>query len=740
MSIKNITKEQRERSLRDRFQSPDALNTGEDPLVRLAALYQQGRKFDQPGVKEKLLTLLSSQNASSASQLSEKDTLFSLHAAIILAQHESFEGIQWILQLLQTATRDELSQAVVALCNCSQFPLAVLLAQSIALGGLTASAEQVEVLMRLSEEKLASYTQDALEEQSTRFQELKTQINALHPLPRRPGRELGLGTIITWPKRWEEGYRYTEFVSVERVAAPPLIMPYHLVDILNRNDRLLYQNHWFRNAGRRVIVAYSTHDETESNVKGEVEALYLLPFASLDREEMTQYMGQIAIESEGLDIAVIADIDKRAGKYRLLTSSGHTIISHYRIDDQRKGKCLFYSELNNLKPLPTRHQIADSDVDQVVRRFASNTTLEKATIVNTWKHKDTHETQQTLVTSGGSTIPTWTGELPRDVAYLIEENKNGRFVFHLPGELWQPLDRSNILQSFFEKQPDTLGVVLETFVWQDGKGRATPRAKVVHAASGEYVTASAPAETQPGTVAYCESGNEGKRYFNFQSDQRIVGGCADCYGTSYRVCPGCTGKGTIECTGCQGSRFIECPNCYGKGKEECGHCSGNGYTSELCNACQGSCTIERDCKNCHGTGIYNGDCYVCKGTGVNKSGYPCRKCGGARVLEETCSWSKCSNGKVYYPCKYCDQGYQQRRCNTCQGTGLWNCNTCHGKRRVPCDCGNGRVPCNACDGKRISQCSCRGMNKGKIVPVQEIEEANHGMHQGSGQFRLPGHL
>ena len=733
MSMQNITKEQRERSLRDRFQSPDALNTGEDPLVRLAALYQQGRKFDQPGVKEKLLTLLSSQNGSSASQLREKDTLFSLHTAIILAQHESFEGIQWILQFLQTATRDELSQAVVALCNCSQFPLAVLLAQSIALGGLTASAEQVEGLMRLSEEKLASYTQDTLEKQSARFRELKTQINALSPLPRRPGRELGMGTIITWPKRWEEGYRYTEFVSVERVAAHPLIMPYHLVDMLNRKDRLLYQNHWFRNAGRRVIVAYSTHNEAESNVKREVESLYLLPFAPLDREEMAQYMGQIAIESEGLDIAVIADIDKRAGKYRLLTSSGHTSISHHRIDEQRKGKCLFYSELNNLKPLPTRHQIADSDVDQVVRRFARNTTLEKATIVKTWKHKDTQEIQQTLVTSGGNTIPTWTGELPRDVVYLIEENKNGRFVFHLPGELWQPEDRSNILQSFFEKQPDTLGVVLETFVWQDGKGRATPRAKVVHAASGEYTIASAPKAVQPGTIVYSASDNEGKRYFYFQSDQHIVGGCPNCYGTSYRVCAECLGKGAIECPRCRASRFIECPNCDGSGKEECGHCNGDGQRRVPCHNCESTGTWEGECRNCSGSGTYTGQCKVCKGTGsYADSGRTCLKCGGEGSFSATCQ--KCSGtGQISFPCKRCEgEGYITVQCGTCEGTGLWQCNTCHGRRRVPCDCENGRVLCAVCDGKRISQCSCRGMNKGKIVLLQEIEEANHGMHQRSG--------
>ena len=702
MQVQSTTREQRERSLRGRFQSAEALSAGEDPLVRLGALYHLGQKADLPEVRQKLLDLIGPAKPSTGRQSSPEETLFSLHAAVVLAQHGAFEGVEWILHQLHTApTREERALAETALRNCSQFPLAVLLAQSLELSGLDALTGQMEDLMRSSEDELSAFGQKPGEEQLQRSSTLKTQIHGLRKVPRRAGRELVLGTVISWPIQRDFGYRFTGFVSVDRTGSPPLIVPFDLADVLNRDDRPMQQRYLLNRAGRRAIVAYNTSGNYE------VQALYILPFAPLSEDEMEQVMTELALSSEGLDVAVVVVrwSDERGSKYRLLTTSGHTSVQFYRADQQRIGNCFLVHDLNS-KPLSTRYQLSEANIAQVVRNFIHHTEIDQATEANTVKNR------HYLVTRLGKAV-TWLGELPKDFVYMVEETESGRFVFHLPGNLWRATDRSDILQSFFEKRQDAFGAVLETFKWQDG----TLRARVVRAEDGEQKLKPIAEPVQLGTVAYWTKNDKNESFANIILDQRIEGGCTHCFGTQYRICAECAGRGKVTCPDCDGTRFTTCSNCGGDGKEACGHCDG-GQRTITCRNCGGTGTWEADCRNCSGSGTYSGTCKVCQGSGTYAdTGRTCRACGGDGSFTASCR--RCSGtGSISGTCKRCEgQGNWTEECRTCGGSGRWDCRACHGRGEVPCDCDYGNVTCGTCNGSRISRCDCLGARPGKVVPV-----------------------
>src|SRR5262249_26903823 len=152
-------------------------------------------------------------------------------------------------------------------------------------------------------------------------------------------------------------------------------------------------------AGRRAIVAYNTGGNYEA------QTLYILPFTSLSEDEMGQVMTQLALGSEGLDVAVVVDrwSDERGSKYRLLTTSGHTSVQFFRADQQRIGNCFLVHDLNS-KPLSTRYQLSEANVAQVVRNFIQRTAIDQATEANAVKNR------HYLVSRLGKSV-TWLGEL-----------------------------------------------------------------------------------------------------------------------------------------------------------------------------------------------------------------------------------------------------------------------------------------------------------------------------------------
>lgn len=122
--------------LKERFQPDNAFNPREDPLVRLGSLYRLSQQPDLDRVRLDLSNLLSTQNGNPVEPQDLDTSLLCFHAAVLLAQHNSFEGVQWIVQQVRTAPTPNLhALAETALRNCSQFPLAVLLTQSIELNG-----------------------------------------------------------------------------------------------------------------------------------------------------------------------------------------------------------------------------------------------------------------------------------------------------------------------------------------------------------------------------------------------------------------------------------------------------------------------------------------------------------------------------------------------------------------------------------------------------------------------------
>ncbi|MFN8495663.1 MAG: hypothetical protein U0350_49180 [Caldilineaceae bacterium] len=561
----------------------------------------------------------------------------------------------------------------------------------------------VEALMRLSDDDLFAISQQALPEQQQFATDLIGQVNRVCQLKHRKSREIALGTVITQPIQKEFGYRYTGFIAIERSDAPPLLVPYDLSDVVNRDDRHMQQNMMklLRQPGRQVLATYNT-DETK-----EIESLYILPFAPLAEKDWEELLTRLTLEAEGVDIAVVVNIEPtdRGGRYRLLTASGRTTIQYYQAEKQQIGNCFLIHEFNSM-PLSTRYKVPESTVEKVMQCFLQNTTLDLAV------HVDSHKNTHVLVTQNGDVI-TKRGELPPDFVYLIEETDRGKFVFHLPSNFWQPTDRSRVLQSFFERKPEAFGVVLETLKWNDN----SLRARVVRAGSGEQKLKPIDHPILPGTLAYWETNQKGESFATLLIDQQIIGGCPDCFGSQYRICSACESSGWITCPSCGGTRSVFCFQCLGTGQAPCGRCQGTGQINFTCSNCNGLGTWSGSCRNCEGTGIWTGSCKVCSGTGrYADSGRTCKKCGGSGSFTLPCS--RCSGtGTVSGTCKRCNgQGSWSEQCKTCHGLGQWNCAMCHGRGELHCDCKSGRIVCPTCNGNRVSLCSC-GFNRGQIVPV-----------------------
>jgi len=683
MQTPNSIRERRSLSLRERFQPEEAFQPGEDPLVRLGGLYHLGRMGEQVEVQQRLLQWL---NVPEDNDGDAEVALFNLHAAVILAQQNIFEGIEWIVQRLTSAqSHDQQVLAETALRNCSQFPLAVLLAQAIDLSGSHLPSDQIASLMRHSEDDLFALAQRSQEEQNRALEDLTARLQTLHAIPRRLGREIALGTVISRPVQKDYGYRYTGFVSVNNPSSQALVVPYDLSDVLNRDDRHARQNVWqmLGQPGRRAIVVY------DNNSNHEVQALYALPFAPLPTDEIEQMIADLALESAGLDIAAVigwTDADRRF--YRMITATGQSRTEAYRSDQQRIGDCFLIHPLNS-KPLSTRYRVDETTFRRIVRRFAEDTPLDLAVHINSRKNR------HFFITREGDNVSK-PGELLEDLVYVVEASDRGKFVFHLPESPWQPEDRSHIFQAFFERQPQAFGVVLEVFEGNDGISRA----RVVRAQSGEWRVMPVRRPLEPGSLAYWENNSEGRSFATLIDDQQIVDGCSDCFGSGFRICSVCEGSGKTDC-----------PTCEGSGEVGCGYCNGTGKYVAECRNCNGTGTWVSECNNCEGSGTYHGSCRVCGGTGsYADSGRTCLRCDGSGSFTAPCR--KCSGeGSFSGTCRRCEgTGQWIEPCKSCRGSGLWECGQCHGRRIVQCD---------ECEGSHINSCECSGEWRGVIVPADQ---------------------
>jgi len=694
-------------ALRDKLKTTDFLDPNAPYLERIGALYYWGRQASQQDGQSETWEKLRSLLKPSALQDSQ-EVFLCLHAAILLAQHGDFDGINFILvamdTLRRTSDRAQFELAETALRNCSEFPLAVLIAQSIDLGNVNGYGPQIQGIMRISNDGLLAYSQE--KNQQRRYQELVNQLNFLNGLPRQSGREFALGTIISRPVRKDFGYRYTGFVAIGRDGQIPLVVPYNMGDILNRNDQHAKQDVWqlLRQPGHRAIVVH------DINPPYEVQQLYILPLAPQTDRKTEALIAKLAKKAEGLEIGIVAElsVDKYKG-YRVITASGKSSIAHYRAKHQKIGDCFLIHELNS-QFLSTRYRASVADVSDIVELFKRNTHMDNAVHAKTYYHK------HILVSRRGNLVYKY-GDVLDQVAYFVEEvvkeTETLYFPFTIPGLVWAPEERSEILSEFFARRSNALGVFLKVY---DYKG--SQYALVIHQQSGTALRPRADQNYPPGTLAFCEMGDDGNLYANIMPGYRIQGGCPRCFGTYYRICETCGGNSLVTCPDCEGSRQAVCVSCYGSGRENCGHCYGSGQREFTCRNCDGTGVWEGECRNCGGSGVYSGSCTVCGGAGrYADSGRICKKCGGSGDFTARCR--KCSGrGTISGTCKRCDgQGQWDEKCKTCQGSGRWNCGTCHGKGRIQCMCGNGYVKCTNCQGKRVSRCECGGTERGHIVAV-----------------------
>lgn len=624
-------------SLRDRIRSQSVFTSSEDPLVRLAAVYHLSRQTDSERIRERLLRLIASQDEHALHSNDLQTILFSLHTAVILAQRNNFEGIEWILRLFRsTSNRDIKILAETALRNCSQFPLAVLLSKVMELE-TEESIERTEALMRISEDELFVISQKSEQEQDGKLSEI---LDSLHRLTKRPGREIAVATVLSRPALKDFGYRYTGFLSVPREPQGPLVIPYDLADVLNRDDRLSQStSQLLRQPGRRALVVYDVGDDREAQV------LYVLPFAIAPAGEMDGLLTELAVAAEGIDVAVVVERWKEGNgdKYRLITASGQALVRRYRAEDQQIGNCFFLHKHNGEKPLSTRFKLSTEGILRVAGRFAENTEMDLATRV----FSDHRNGRNLLVSSGGETFVRQ-GDYPAKGLYAVQETQRGGFPFRLPGE-WPTSIRTKVLIRYLEVQPEAYGVILEVGQGDDGKSLA----RIVQANTG--ITFRQPTDNRPlpGTLALLRQRDEERLAATILDGYRIEGGCRHCFGAYFRMCPVCDGGGSITCTDCNGTKKVDCPDCE-DGTTDCGKCDGGGTYYLECTKCtNGYWRDGRTCPKCEGSGQFGVTCHSCQGSGE----WDCSTCHGRAT-----AWCDCGNGRQ--TCYECD-GYRVSRCG-CQ--------------------------------------------------------------------------
>lgn len=676
----------------DTLKSTSFLDSSRPPLERLGALYFQQSQANQPAVQAQMREILSQPPS-----LDKHEHLLNLHTAVILAQNGHFEGVRYLMSLLQSEVPpDYRSLAETAIRNCSQFPISSLVAQAYDLTTITTEQSDLINLLHLTDDWFAKGA-DRQNSESI-LGELVQKLQVLRGMEPRSERKLALGKVISCPIRSEERYRYSGFVAVEREASAPLIVPFDLGDVLNRNDprATIDIQMLLRRPGRYVVVVYST------TAPYEAQQLYILPSHPLDNDALGTLMGQLAQSAEGLTVGVTVEVIPDKG-YRVITAAGDYHWETFRREYKQLGGTVLYHD-SNASSINSQLIAPPWSVDDVTRRFHMNTTMPRAVWVKSFKPKESNELKHTFVCDDGREF-FLNGDLnPRTMYYVVTitplEKPPFDVPISLPGYIWNPNQHAQVFAKFLQHHPECEGVVLRNYK-HDERLFAT----VIVPKTGIVLGTSIQKPVANGTVAYCETGSNEKIYASVVPQFRVEGGCRDCFGTSYRLCVTCGGDAFVICPKCKGSRGVTCPDCNGTLKSVCKHCGGNGRIRLKCTICDG----RGHCKGCSGTKLYPvGPCNGCNGTGNYGT---CYKCGGDGKFKKPCN--RCNaTGR----CNKCGgDGFFEGECRTCSGTGLWDCGSCYRTGTIECTCRQGTVACPSCERKRVTRCPCGGRLKGIIV-------------------------
>ncbi len=679
-------------SLKEYFRSIDIL----DPLVplreRIGGLYLWGHQIDHPEVQYKLRSILTS-----TIPQDEKQLQVALHTAILLAQNGEYEGVKYLLALLEKISRKEsLDLIEVALRNCSQFPLAALIAQTLDLKSLQEHKEDIRELLLISDDDLFELAQNG--NAQANLAQLSEKVSSLASLPQKNGRQIALGTILSTPLRQDRGFRYTGFVVIDRPQHTPLVIPYDTGDVLNRNDQRARQDilQLLRPPGRKAMIVYQELPLCEAH------QLYVFPFPPIENDQLEMLVAQIGQGASGLEVGMVAELEvNKHGDYRVITSEGETRVMGFKRDSQKIGNIFLRHPLNS-QMISTRLRFNSLQIAEFASLFKKCSELDRAVYIRT--HKNRH-----YFASASGEIVSKPGKVFPKNGYFVEtvitrDGKQFKTPFEIPNLEWESTERSNILAKFFQKYSEAIGVVLESYEY-DGKLYA----RAVQAQTGYVTRPQVDEMIAPGTIVYYETGTEGRLFSNPIPYYRLISPCLCCFGTGYSLCESCDATGEVICSDCDGEGFVTCPECNGDGRSTCGHCDGKGEREVDCRDCGGS----GDCSGCQGSGLYiAGDCNRCNGYGTI-NGYTCTKCGGDGKYKLSHRWCD-GTGK----CNKCGgTGIKTIPCRTCDQTGLWGCGVCHEHGTVTCGCRNGKMECPECTGARISRCSCRHQGDYKIVSV-----------------------
>jgi len=662
-------------SLRELFLAPEALDPGNSPLVRLAALQHLHRTMERGDVRGKLERLLAEQDGRPS--VDAAANLFPLQVAVVLAQDGGVSGIEWLVRFLTTCDARQERLGFTALRNCRQFPLAVLLACTTTARSIEVSYGQLGGLSGFSDDHAWNLaTKSSSSESAATLTALEFGLRQVQS-GLRADRKLALGAVLTRPfLKPLTGIRYTGFAVIEDSPARWRAIPYQLASIINPDDgsARVTGADLLRTPGKRVMVAYAADEHNEA------KAVYAVPFAPA--QDVGKLLPQLALGCEGLNIAVVVQKwESRAGeRYRLVTASGQTEVGIDRAGRIKVGECALTHPTSS-RPFFTRLQLGTGDIEKVVQQFVRTTQLERAVLLKSWKNG------YALAGQSGRMV-SFHDEKPEELVVLLEDVKDVShpFTVRFPFPVWTPNDRTAVLEEFFTNSPDNYAVVVGVL---DGE-RNTRRAVIVNAESGEarFWTTESRATGMP---VFWEVGDNDAIYTTILDDQLVTATCPACFDTNYRICRACDGRGRAACSACGGSK-----------KTVCGNCNGSGQRRFDCRACRGT----GQCRNCSGSSTVTLNCTVCEGTGrYAPTGRPCNRCGGVGTFNGQCRACNASGR-----CRRCEgSGDEFGDCRSCDATGRWNCARCHA---------TGIGPCDECGGTLVSECGCGGIDRIRLRPAQ----------------------
>ena len=617
-------------SLREWMLDKSALDALGNPLIRLGALYHLDDHYDDDVVIEKLKTLLRS--ADEDTQLHDKmsDALFYLHAAISLANKNDFEGVNWIVRALATAPDKNKKFAEIALGSCYHFPLATILTLALDLSIKEDDIASLEELIKYSEDDFIDWSQKPQNEQGLLFNNLVDRIDGVRKLNRKPGYELGIGTILKRPVQYDIGFPYTGFISLGITNGEAWVLPYEPSMVINKNNPSLRQSIWQMQAyaGRKAIIVYKNTEPFE------VKYIYLLPFALLSQDEQEARMMDLLMHGHGAELAIVHSkwSTERGDRYRLITSKGYTSVRSFMANKQRLGN-IFIIHPDNPQPLSTKYSINVKNIPDIVNNFIKNTNLDFAVNV---AHLTTTKRTSNLILSGKGNYWKQPGDSNFERSlYAIEEAPWGLSPFMLVENYPTP-DRVLIINNYFGINPGNYGVVMENLIGNDGHLLA----KII-TADGQSALRPIDEKINPGTPVFHRSwfddNNKERQDIIILSRFKIEGACRLCYGIGYSVCWNCHGEARSICPICKGEGNVTCNAC--QGSQKCDNCGGRGYYADSGKSCP-KCGTTGICKYCRGK---NGK-VRCKEPGCFHGRIPCPTCSGNRIIKCDCGGTK--KGKI----------------------------------------------------------------------------------------------